>query len=104
VSQLGRVKILRPLRLRDFALLWSSLVPKQLLGHVSAFDSTVSLPLTPVGYAVLGPLGEPIGASKTLVLCGVIGGLLHVLFLALPGIRGPEGDERVVTAVAQRAS
>jgi hypothetical protein len=52
---------------------------------------------------VLGPLGEAIGASKTLVLCGVIGGALHVLFLALPGIRGPEGDERIVTAAAQRA-
>ena len=84
--------------------LMHSLVPKELLGRVSAFDWTVSLALTPVGYAVLGPLGEAIGASKTLVLCGVIGGALHVLFLALPGIRGPEGDERVVTAAAQRAS
>ena len=84
--------------------LMHSLVPKELLGRVSAFDWTVSLALTPVGYAVLGPLGEAIGASKTLILCGVIGGALHVLFLALPGIRGPEGDERVVTAAAQRAS
>jgi MFS family permease len=83
--------------------LMHSLVPKQLLGRVSAFDWTVSLALTPVGYAVLGPLGEAIGASKTLVLCGVIGGTLHVLFLALPGIRGPEADARVVTAAAQRA-
>jgi MFS family permease len=83
--------------------LMHSLVPKELLGRVSAFDWTVSLALTPVGYAVLGPLGEAIGAAKTLVLCGVIGGALHVLFLALPGIRGPEGDGRVVTAAAQRA-
>jgi MFS family permease len=83
--------------------LMHSLVPKDLLGRVSAFDWTVSLALTPVGYAVLGPLGEAIGASRTLVLCGVIGGALHVLFLALPGIRGPEADGRVVTAAAQRA-
>lgn len=84
--------------------LMHSLVPKELLGRVSAFDWTVSLALTPVGYAVLGPLGEAIGASKTLVLCGVIGGALHVLFLALPGIRGPEGDARVVTAAQSRGT
>jgi MFS family permease len=84
--------------------LMHSLVPKALLGRVAAFDWTVSLALTPVGYAVLGPLGEAIGASKTLVFCGGIGGAVHVVFLALPGIRGPEGDERVVTAAAQRAS
>jgi MFS family permease len=88
--------------------LMHSLVPKELLGRVSAFDWTVSIALTPVAYAVLGPLGEAIGASRTLVLCGLIGGALHLAFVALPGIRGPEGDERVVTAAraaaAERAS
>lgn len=90
------------------AVVWGtlmhSLVPKRLLGRVSAFDWTLSIALTPVAYAVLGPVGEAFGASRTLIVCGVVGSVLHVAFLALPGIRGPEGDERVVTAARARAA
>jgi DHA3 family tetracycline resistance protein-like MFS transporter len=84
--------------------LMHSLVPKGLLGRVSAFDWTLSIALTPVAYAVLGPIGEEFGASRTLIVCGAVGAVLHIAFLALPGIRGPEGDERVVTAARARAA
>jgi DHA3 family tetracycline resistance protein-like MFS transporter len=84
--------------------LMHSLVPKGLLGRVSAVDWTLSIALTPVAYAVLGPIGEAFGASRTLIVCGAVGSVLHIAFLALPGIRGPEGDERVVTAARARAA
>lgn len=73
------------------------LVPQQLMGRVSAFDWTLSIVLTPIGYATLGPLAVAFGPSRTLIVAGIAGALVHVLFLvALPRLREPERDERML--------
>jgi hypothetical protein len=73
------------------------LVPQELLGRVSAFDWTLSIVLTPLGYATLGPLAVAFGASRTMIVAGIAGALVHFAFLlALPRLRDPEHDERML--------
>jgi MFS family permease len=69
--------------------LMNTLVPRELLGRVSSFDWFVSIGLTPVSFAVTGPVAATIGARETLALAGVLGALTFV-FLFLPGVRDPE--------------
>lgn len=77
------------------------LVPQQLLGRVSAFDWTLSIVLTPIGYATLGPIAVAFGPSRTLVVAGIAAAATHVLFLlALPGVREPERDARMLAGKA----
>jgi MFS family permease len=46
----------------------NTLVPPELLGRVSSFDWFVSIGLTPVSFAITGPVAGLIGARETLAL------------------------------------
>jgi hypothetical protein len=66
------------------------LVPAELLGRVSSFDWLVSTGLTPVSYALAGPVALALGNEATLALAGVLGGVSVLAFLRLPGLRASE--------------
>jgi MFS family permease len=68
------------------------LVPGRLLGRVSSLDWFVSVGLLPLSFALTGPVAGAIGAQATLVAAGVVGGLVTLSFLFLPGMRAVEVD------------
>lgn len=74
-------------------LVWSmlmyTLVPAEMLGRVTSVDWFVSIGLTPVSFALTGPIAEAFGARETLAGAGVLG-LLTVLVIFIPGVRDPE--------------
>jgi MFS family permease len=63
------------------------LVPARLLGRVSSFDWFISTGLVPVSFALTGPVAAVFGVRATLVGAGVLGGLVTLGFLFLPGMR-----------------
>ena len=68
------------------------LVPTALLGRVASFDWFISIGLVPVSFALTGPVAAAIGVQTTLVLAGVLGGLVTLAGLFLPGMRRVERD------------
>jgi DHA3 family tetracycline resistance protein-like MFS transporter len=71
-------------------------VPGHLLGRVTSLDWLISISLTPISFAITGPIADAIGVQETLVAAGVIGTVITLSFLFLPGMRDLE-------RVAQRA-
>jgi MFS family permease len=69
--------------------LMNTLVPPELLGRVSSFDWFVSIGLTPLSFAITGPVAGLIGARETLAIAGALGAATFV-FLFIPGVRDPE--------------
>ncbi len=72
-----------------WAQLMYTLVPQEMLGRVSSLDWFVSIGLTPVSFALTGPVAEWLGARATLAAAGVLG-LATFGFLFIPGVRDPE--------------
>ena len=66
------------------------LVPARLLGRVSSFDWFISIGLIPVSFALTGPVAAVFGVRLTLILAGVLGGIVTLAFLFLPGMRDVE--------------
>ena len=66
------------------------LVPRSLQGRVSSLDWFVSIGLLPVSFALTGPVAAAIGARATLVGAGVLGGVVTLAFLYVPGMRDIE--------------
>ena len=66
------------------------LVPARLLGRVSSFDWFISTGLVPVSFALTGPVAGVFGAQATLVGAGILGGIVTLGFLFLPGMRDVE--------------
>ncbi len=60
-----------------------------MLGRVSSVDWFVSIGLTPVSFALTGPIADAVGARETLAGAGFLG-LLTFGFLFIPGVRDPE--------------
>jgi hypothetical protein len=59
-----------------------------MIGRVSSLDWVLSLALTPVSYALTGPIANLLGARATLLRAGLVSGLvLVVVLLAVPSIR-----------------
>jgi MFS family permease len=75
--------------LLTWSMLVYTLVPSEMLGRVSSLDWFVSIGLTPISFALTGPIAEALGARTTLAGAGVIG-LLTIAFLYIPGVRDPE--------------
>lgn len=74
------------------------LVPGRLLGRVSSFDWFISIGLVPMSYALTGPVAAALGARRTLVAAGLLGGLVTISFLFLPGMRAIERAGRLARA------
>jgi MFS family permease len=70
--------------------LMHTLVPRGLMGRVTSLDWLVSIGLIPISFALTGPIAEAIGARETLVGAGVLGAVITVAFLFLPGMRALE--------------
>jgi MFS family permease len=66
------------------------LVPARLLGRVSSFDWFISTGLVPVSFALTGPVAAVFGPRTTLVGAGILGGIVTLGFLFLPGMRDVE--------------
>ena len=66
------------------------LVPGRLLGRVSSFDWFISIGLIPVSFALTGPVAAVFGVRETLVGAGVLGGIVTLAFLFIPGMRDLE--------------
>ncbi len=79
------------------------LVPRHLLGRVSSLDWFISIGLLPLSFALTGPAATLVGASRTLVGAGVLGAIVTLSFLFLPGMRSVE-EEPVPGPVAPPAS
>lgn len=74
----------------SWGTLLRSRVPGELLGRVSSVDWQMSITLTPISFALAGPLAEAIGTQTTMLAAGVIGSLAVFVFLFVPGARDPE--------------
>ena len=68
----------------------NTLVPPELLGRVSSFDWFVSIGLTPLSFALTGPVAEVIGARETLAAAPACSARRTFVFLFIPGVRDPE--------------
>ena len=70
--------------------LMSSRVPPELRGRVHSLDWFVSIGLTPVSFALTGPVSKAIGIDATLVLAGVLPGVVCVVLYVAAGLRRDE--------------
>jgi MFS family permease len=77
------------------------LVPQQLLGRVSSLDWFISIGLVPVSFALTGPVAAFFGPRATLVGAGVLGGIVTLGFLFLPGMRDVERSGELARTSAE---
>jgi DHA3 family tetracycline resistance protein-like MFS transporter len=68
------------------------LVPSNLLGRVSSLDWLISTAFVPISFLLTGPSAKAFGADATLLGAGIIGALITVGCLFLPGMRATERD------------
>jgi DHA3 family tetracycline resistance protein-like MFS transporter len=66
-------------------------VPAALLGRVSSLDWLISIGLLPLSFALTGPVSAAIGVRATLIGAGVIGAVVTLAALFVPGTRAVEG-------------
>jgi MFS family permease len=71
------------------------LVPRHLLGRVSSLDWFISIGLLPLSFALTGPAASLFGVRGTLIGAGVLGAIVTLSFLFLPGMRSIEGIDPV---------
>jgi MFS family permease len=74
-------------------------VPSALLGRVSSLDWLISVGLLPLSFALTGPVSAAIGAQATLIGAGVLGSIVTLAALWVPGMRVLDerrGDEPAV--------
>jgi transmembrane secretion effector len=67
-------------------------VPRELLGRVTSVDWQVSIALTPLSFAITGPIAEALGTKATMLGAGILGAVAVLAFLAVPGVRAPERE------------
>jgi MFS family permease len=68
------------------------LVPLRLQGRVSSLDWFISIGLLPLSFALTGPVAAAVGARQTLVWAGVLGGVVTLAALFVPGMRATERE------------
>jgi hypothetical protein len=85
------------------AVAWGTLkqrrVVNEMLGRVSSVDWCISTALLPLSYALTAPVAQALGARRTLVLAGVLGAVVTLGFLFLPGMQAE--DQPTTLAAAQ---
>jgi DHA3 family tetracycline resistance protein-like MFS transporter len=84
-----------------WATMKGRLVPERLLGRVSSFDWFISIGLVPVSFALTGPVAAIFGVRATLVGAGVLGGIVTLVFLFIPGMRDVERSGALAKAIAE---
>jgi DHA3 family tetracycline resistance protein-like MFS transporter len=66
-------------------------VPAAMLGRVSSLDWLISIGLLPLSFALTAPVSAAIGIRATLVGAGVLGAVVTLSALLVPGMRAVEG-------------
>lgn len=85
------------------AVIWATLmqtrVPPELMGRVTSLDWIVSLGLTPLSFALTGPLAALLGADGTLALAGLAGCLaMLVIYAAVGALRQDDASAAMSSA------
>jgi DHA3 family tetracycline resistance protein-like MFS transporter len=70
--------------------LMSSRVPPELRGRVHSLDWFVSIGLTPISFALTGPVSKAIGTDATLLLAGVLAMVVCAVLFVVAGLRRDE--------------
>jgi MFS family permease len=70
--------------------LMSTRVPPELRGRVHSLDWFVSIGLTPVSFALTGPMSSAIGIDATLVLAAIVPALAMLALYVVAGLRRDE--------------
>jgi MFS family permease len=74
-------------------------VPSALLGRVASVDWQISIGLTPLSFVLVGPIAEAIGTEATMLGAGILGAIICLAFLFVPGVRDPEREVVQASAV-----
>jgi MFS family permease len=74
------------------------LVPGRFLGRVMSLDWMISIAGLPLSFAVVGPLANWIGTDETLILAGLLGAVVTIAAMFIPGALAPERDGRLAEA------
>jgi MFS family permease len=78
-------------------IVWATLkqrnVPSSMLGRVSSLDWMISIGLLPVSFALTAPVAAAVGVRATLVGAAIVGAVVTVGALFLPGMRDLERDD-----------
>jgi hypothetical protein len=80
------------------------LVPPGLLGRVSSLDWVISIAGVPISFAIVGPIAGAIGADATLIWAGVLGAIVTLGFMLIPGARSPEQDGSLDAPIAEASA
>ncbi|HEV7752441.1 MAG TPA: MFS transporter [Baekduia sp.] len=85
--------------------IWATLmqvrVPVALRGRVASLDWLVSLALTPVSFALTGPLAAAFSAKSVLLVAGLVaGGVTLAMLYVVPGLRAEDGGVARAEAAA----
>jgi hypothetical protein len=72
------------------------LVPTELLGRVTSLDWMITAAGVPISFLVVGPLADRFGADAVLIGAGLLGGVITIGLLFIPGARDPERDGSLV--------
>jgi MFS family permease len=76
-------------------IVWATIkqrhVPASMLGRVSSLDWMISIGLLPLSFALTAPVAALIGVRATLIGAALIGGVITLGALFLPGMRDIEG-------------
>jgi MFS family permease len=76
-------------------IVWATIkqrhVPASMLGRVSSLDWMISIGLLPLSFALTAPVADLIGVRATLIGAALIGGVITLGALFLPGMRDIEG-------------
>jgi predicted MFS family arabinose efflux permease len=104
VWQLAALTFVYGVGMSSGIVIWGTLmqtrVPNRVLGRVSALDWAISIGLSPVSFALTGPIAAAAGADATLLGGGLLGGILTLaIYLGVPQVRAD--DARTATS-AQR--
>jgi hypothetical protein len=75
-----------------WATMKQRLVPRQLLGRVSSLDWFVATGLTPISFALVGPVAAAFGTRATLIVTGLLASAVTAAAYFLPGMRAPEHE------------
>ncbi len=77
-------------------VIWTTLlqqnVPRTFLGRVSSIDWLLSTGLVPVSYALVGPVSNVLGPGPTMVGGALVGGLMMIALMFVPGVRDLERE------------
>ena len=88
-------------------IVWATIkqrhVPASLLGRVSSLDWLISIGLLPLSFALTAPAAAVVGVRATLVGAAVIGAVVTLGALFLPGMRDIEQDSTALAGPERRA-